>query len=141
MKSIFSKIYLSKPFKRLLLKYNNMQLRNRDISSSTTKKSTRPCAKFSKSSVVHTINLRNRDVYASVKTPVKTSVRAASRSTKEVATPVRRMQLRNRVVTFYDAPRVTFTKQLVESDESEEDEPVTGTSYGLISSICRRLSF
>ena len=121
-----------------------MQLRNRDISSSTTKKSTRPCAKFSNSTVGHTIHLRNRDVYASVKTPVKTrsSVRLASRSTtKDVATPVRRMQLRNRVVTFYDVPRVTFTKQLVERDESEEDEPVTETSYGLISSICRRLSF
>ena len=120
-----------------------MQLRNRDISSSTSKKSTRPSAKVTKSSVGHTIHLRNRDVYASVKTPVKTrkSVRVASVSTKGVMTPVRKMQLRNRVITFYDVPTTTFTKQLVESDESEEDEPVNETSYGLISSICRRLSF
>jgi len=120
-----------------------MQLRNRDISNSTSKKSTRPSSKVTKSSVGHTIHLRNRDVYASVKTPIKTrkSVRVASVSTKGVMTPVRKMQLRNRVITFYDAPTTTFTKQLVESDESQEDEPVNETSYGLISSICRRLSF
>lgn len=117
-----------------------MQLRNRDISSSTSKKSTRPFAKVTKSSVGHTIHLRNRDVYASVKT--RKSVRVASKmTTREVMTPVRKMQLRNRVITFYDSPIVTFTKQLVESDDSEEDEPVTATSYGLISSICRRLTF
>lgn len=121
-----------------------MQLRNRDISSSTFKKSTRLSTKVTKSSLGHTINLRNRDVYASVKTPVKTrtSVRVASKmTTREVMTPLRKMQLRNRVITFYDAPIVTFSKQLVESDDSEEDEPVNETSYGLITSICRRLSF